>query len=60
METESLGPEEMEEDVEEDLNLYQLKVLPLCHDLHQKHGLRHNDYQRCAISQKLESRHHKF
>ena len=37
--------EELEEE-EEDLNVYQLKILPLCHDLHQKHGLRHNDYQR--------------
>lgn len=38
--------EAAEEEEEEDLNSYQLRVLPFCHDLHQKHGLRHNDYQR--------------
>eukprot|EP00095_Tigriopus_kingsejongensis_P001968 maker-scaffold886_size84816-snap-gene-0.28 protein:Tk01968 transcript:maker-scaffold886_size84816-snap-gene-0.28-mRNA-1 annotation:"signal recognition particle 68 kda protein" len=26
--------------------VFHLKILPLTHDLHQKHGLRHNDYQR--------------
>ncbi len=40
--------EAMEEDMEEEVNSdsYSLKILPLTHELHQKHGLRHNDYQR--------------
>ena len=27
-------------------SVFSLKILPLTHQLHQKHGLRHNDYQR--------------
>lgn len=31
---------------EEDDSVFGLKLLPLTHALHQKHGLRHDDYQR--------------
>jgi signal recognition particle subunit SRP68 len=40
-------PDEEEiQETEEDLTSYNIKILPLTHQLHQKHGLRHNDYQR--------------
>ena len=48
METGDNDPEaeaEVEEEIDDD-TIYQLKILPLTHDLHQKHGLRHNDYLR--------------
>ena len=38
------GEDEQEEEVE--LDVFNLKILPLTYGLHQKHGLRHNDYQR--------------
>ncbi len=38
--------EEQEDEDEVDLDVFSLKILPLTHELHQKHGLRHNDYQR--------------
>jgi hypothetical protein len=37
---------EVAEDEDVELEIYSLKVLPVTHDLHQKHGLRHADYQR--------------
>ena len=41
---EAAGDDEATEPVE--LDVFNLKILPLTYALHQKHGLRHNDYQR--------------
>ncbi len=49
MEVEQTDPENQEgEEEEEELadGNYNLRILPMTHELHQKHGLRHNDYQR--------------
>ena len=38
--------EAAEEEIEEELEVSSLKILAVTHELHQKHGLRHGDYQR--------------
>jgi len=38
--------EAAEEEIESELEVSSLKILAVTHDLHQKHGLRHGDYQR--------------
>ena len=38
--------EAAEDEVEAELDVNSLKILEVTHELHQKHGLRHGDYQR--------------
>ena len=38
--------EAADEDLESELEVSSLKILAVTHELHQKHGLRHGDYQR--------------
>ena len=38
--------EAAEEEIESELEVSSLRILAVTHELHQKHGLRHGDYQR--------------